>query len=219
MTLFQFKNQENLSLRQRVTNDIRNAIIHGDLNPGDKLKELEISEQMGISRGPIREALRDLEAMGLVVSLPYRETAVASVQKEEIIDLLIPIRLQLELYAIKYDLDAFDEDFFNSLDLIVANMKVLATQNELFELIEQDIHFHERILAFNESAYSLQIWAGIVNRLRLHFIRNTKQYTDLSQVSRDHALLLEALKTKNFDHICEMWAHHIRHEDCLRCFS
>ncbi|MBP1994030.1 GntR family transcriptional regulator [Paenibacillus eucommiae] len=219
MASFQFKSQENLSLRQRVATDIRNAIIHGDLKPGDKLKELEISEQMGISRGPIREALRDLEAMGLVVSLPYRETAVADVHKEEIIDLLIPVRLQLELYAIKYNLDIFDEALFNTLDAIVGNMSSLAGENDLFGLIEEDIRFHEQIISFNESAYTKQIWASIVNRLRLHFIKNTRQFTDLNRVSNDHALLLEALKTKDFPQIALQWTEHIHNEDCLLCFS
>jgi DNA-binding GntR family transcriptional regulator len=219
MTQFQFKNQENLSLRQRVVTDIRNAIINRDLKPGDKLKELNISEQMGISRGPIREALRDLEAMGLIISSPYRETIVADVQKTEVIDLLIPIRLQLELYALKYNAAHFDEAFFQSLEAIVANMKANAESNDLAGLIEEDILFHERILSFNESTYTTQIWAGIVNRLRLHFIKNTKQFTDLNRVPRDHILLLQAIKTQNYEHISTLWTEHIHNEDCLLCFN
>ncbi|MDG0793187.1 GntR family transcriptional regulator [Cohnella ginsengisoli] len=70
MKPYQFKSQENLSLRQRVFADIRDAIVRGHLKPGDKLRELDISKQMNVSRGPLREALRDLEALGLVVSSP-----------------------------------------------------------------------------------------------------------------------------------------------------
>lgn len=219
MVQFQFKNQENPSLRQKVASDIRNAIIHGDLKPGDKLKELEISEQMKISRGPIREAFRDLEAMGLVVCSPYRETVVADVQKGEIVDLLIPIRLQLELYAIKYNLDKFDDTWFDALDSIVAKMNIYASENDLFGLIEEDIRFHEHLLLSNESSYTLQIWASIVNRLRLHFIKNTQKFTDLNQVPRDHILLVEALKGKNYEQISEIWTQHIHNDDCLLCFS
>jgi DNA-binding GntR family transcriptional regulator len=219
MNTFQFKNQEILSLRQRVATDIRNAIIRGDLKPGDKLRELDISVQMKISRGPIREALRDLEAAGLVVSLAYRETVVADVHKEEIIDLLIPIRLQLELYVLKYNIAFFDEDFFQSLESIVDNMKKHANEADLASLIEEDILFHERILSYNPSAYTLQIWSGIVNRLRLHFIKNTREFTNLNRVPLDHTILLDALKSKNYAYISEVWAQHIRDEDCLLCFN
>lgn len=219
MNSFQFKSQENLSLRQRVYSDIRNAIIRGDLKPGDKLRELDISVQMNISRGPIREALRDLEAAGLVVSLAYKETVVADVQKEEIIDLLIPIRLQLELFAIKYNIASFDEDFFQTLESIVDNMKKFADAADLAGLIEEDILFHQLILSYNPSAYTLQIWSGIVNRLRLHFIKNTREFTDLNRVPLDHMILLDALRTKNYVHIAEVWAKHIRDEDCLLCFN
>jgi DNA-binding GntR family transcriptional regulator len=219
MNPFQFKNQENLSLRQRAAADIRHAIISGELKPGSKLKELEISAQMGISRGPIREALRDLEAMGLVISSPYRETIVADVQKEEIVDLLIPVRLQLELYAIKYNLANFDETFLQALNTMISNMRLHAIKNNLFGLVEEDIRFHEHILSLNDTAYTQQIWTGIVNRLRLHFIKNTQKFPNLTRVANDHAILLEALTTKDYELISKVWTQHICHEDSLLCFS
>lgn len=219
MAQFQFKNQENPSLRQKVASEIRNAIISGHLKPGDKLKELEISEQMKISRGPIREAFRDLEAMGLVTCSPYRETVVADVEKGEIIDLLIPIRLQLELYAIKCNMDKFDEAWIEVLESILVQMNIHAASNNLFQLVEEDIRFHEHVILSNESSYTLQIWASIVNRLRLHFIKNTQKFTDINQVPRDHLLLIEALKSKNYEQIAKVWTEHIHNDDCLLCFS
>jgi DNA-binding GntR family transcriptional regulator len=215
MSKFQFKSQENLSLRQKVAADIRNAIIQGSLKPGEKLKEQEISEQMGISRGPIREALRDLEAMGLVTCLPYKETVVADVTKEEIVDLLIPIRLQLELYSIKYSLDRFDDGFFSALNENIARMDQFAADNDIAGLVEEDIVFHERILLWTESTYTQQIWSGIVNRLRLHFMKNTRHFPDLSRVPDDHRALVDALRTKDFTGITSAWEKHIQDEDCM----
>ncbi|WP_256756862.1 GntR family transcriptional regulator [Cohnella sp. WQ 127256] len=219
MDTFHFKSQENLSLRQRVMNDIRNAIIQGHLKPGDKLKELEISQQMSISRGPIREALRDLEALGLIVSSPYRETTVAEVRKEEVVDLLIPIRLQLELFALKYNLAKRDEVFFGNLSSIVERMKVSATNGDLFALVEEDIQFHEHILSLDNSSYIMQIWSGIVNRLRMHFIKNTSKFTDLHKVVEDHEALLNALQNDSAEKIEALWTRHIKDEDCLLCFD
>ncbi|WP_158602148.1 GntR family transcriptional regulator [Cohnella endophytica] len=219
MEPFQFKSQENLSLRQRVINDIKNAILHGHLKPGDKLKELEISQQMSVSRGPIREALRDLEAMGLIVSSPYRETMVADVRKDEVVDLLIPVRLQLEMFAIKQNQLKMDDTFFDKMKIIVDHMKIAADQGDLYELVEDDIRFHEHVLALENSSYTTQIWSGIVNRLRLHFIKNTSRLTDLQKVVNDHIALMEVLRTGTIDRIETIWATHIQDEDCLLCFE
>lgn len=215
MSKFQFKSQENLSLRQKVAADIRDAIIQGSLKPGEKLKEQEISEQMGISRGPIREALRDLEAMGLVTCLPYKETVVADVTKEEIVDMLIPIRLKLELYSIKYNLDRYDGHFFDTLNEAIARMDRHAADNDIAGLVEEDIQFHEHIILWTESSYTQQIWLGIVNRLRLHFMKNTLQFTDLSRVPNDHRALVDALGTKDLGIITSAWEKHIEDDDCL----
>ncbi|MFD0711817.1 GntR family transcriptional regulator [Paenibacillus sp. GCM10027626] len=218
METFQFKSQENLSLRQRVMNDIRNAIIKGHLKPGDKLKELDISKQMSVSRGPIREALRDLEALGLVVSSPYRETTVADVRKEEVAELLIPIRLKLELFALRHSLAKRDESFYDKLEQIVARMREFADGGDLSALVEEDIQFHEQVLSLDDSSYTLQIWSGIVNRLRLHFIKNTSRFDDLGKVADDHAALLSALRGGKEEEIEMLWTQHIQDKDCLLCF-
>lgn len=218
MDTFQFKSQENLSLRQRVMNDIRHAIINGHLKPGDKLRELDISKQMSVSRGPIREALRDLEAMGLVVSSPYRETTVADVRKEEVTELLIPIRLQLELFALKHNAAKRDDALYEQLEQMIERMADYAAKGDLPSLVEEDIQFHERLLSLDDSYYTQTIWLGIVNRLRLHFIKNTSHFSDLRKVVDDHAALLSVLRRGSEEEIATLWAQHIQDEDSLLCF-
>jgi DNA-binding GntR family transcriptional regulator len=219
LSTYKFKTQKNFSLRKKVAQDIRNAIIQGNLKPGDKLKEIEISNQMGVSRGPIREAFRELESQGLVLSLPYRETVVADVTKDEVLNLLIPIRLQLELYVIEKKMTDFDEDLYQSLQKVIDKMEKYAIENDLYNLIEEDIHFHETLITYNDLPYLKHIWDGIVNRIRLHFIKNTKMYNDLNKISSDHLLLLEALKSNDFKMITHVWVKHMNNDDSLLCFS
>lgn len=219
MEPFQFKNKIASSLRHRVAQEIRDAIINGGLKPGDKLKEMEIAGQMGISRGPVREALRDLEAMGLVLSLPYRETVVADINKEEIIELLIPIRLQLELFSIKTNLVLFDEALFRTLRDTIETMEKAALENDLLTVVEEDLRFHESIVLFAEHSFSNQIWNGIANRLHLHFIKNTKLFPDLNKVPTDHMVLLDALSSRDYEVIEKVWIQHIRHHDSLLYFE
>ncbi|MEF3305614.1 GntR family transcriptional regulator [Paenibacillus sp. GYB003] len=216
---FQFKSQANSSLRHRVAKEIRDAIVSGELKAGDKLKELDIAGQMGVSRGPVREALRDLEAMGLVSNHPYRETVVADVNKTEITELLIPIRLQLELYSIRTKLAEMDGAFFDNLRGTIELMKKAAANSDISTLVEEDIHFHESIILFKETSFPKQIWYGIVNRLRIHFIKNTKHFPDLSRVPEDHEQLIEALFSQNLKQIEEVWIRHISHHDSLLCFD
>ncbi|MHA6482784.1 GntR family transcriptional regulator [Paenibacillus sp. strain BS8-2] len=215
----QFKSQENLSLRQRIFSDIRDAILRGHLKPGDKLREQDISAQMSVSRGPLREALRDLEAIGLVVSQPYRETVVADVQVDEVVGLLIPIRLQLELFVLKQHNNQLDEELFQDLEGIVADMQQAAEEDDLFALVEADIRFHERIIALDKTSYAQQIWLSIVNRLRLHFIKNTGIFPDLHKVPKEHQELIKALRSYNEEAVAKVWGSHIRDEDCLLCFN
>ena len=219
MSQYRFKAQANASLRHRVADEIRTAIIQGNLKPGDKLRELDISEQMGVSRGPIREAIRDLEAMGLVICHPYRETVVDDVSREQIVELIIPIRLQLEIFSLKSGFREYDDDFYQSLERIIETMKTHAERQDLFALIEEDIRFHEMIVNFKGDAFTLQIWNSIVNRLRIHFIKNTPLFDDLGKVVQDHNELLEALKSQDEERIVKQWRTHIQHDDSLLCFT
>src|SRR5437763_486534 len=89
------------SRREQVANILRESIVSGKLKPGDRIREKEISDQLGVSRGPIREAIRQLEQEGLLISYPYKETVVAEMSDDEIMDVLIPIRIILETYSSK----------------------------------------------------------------------------------------------------------------------
>src|SRR5262245_2591404 len=90
------------SLRHQVLETLREAIITGRFQPGNRLVEEELCLQLGVSRGPVREALRQLEQEGLVVSFPYRATEVIGVSEEEVREVLIPMRLTLERFAFRH---------------------------------------------------------------------------------------------------------------------
>ena len=103
------------SLRRRASDVLRSAIVEGRLRPGDRLKEVELAEQLGISRAPVREALRQLEHEGLVASLPYRATEVLGVSQEEVAEVLVPIRLTIESFAFRKALPLLTDDDFAAL--------------------------------------------------------------------------------------------------------
>ena len=117
------------SLRHWIADTLREAIITGRLEPGDRLRELDLSQQMKVSRGPVREALRQLEQEGLIVSFPHRGTEVVGVSAEEVRHVLIPIRLTLERFAFRHALPILAEDDFVILERLVHEMREAGLRN------------------------------------------------------------------------------------------
>src|SRR5690606_2853928 len=101
MNSFMFQQKTNVSLRERVTEDIREAILQGNIKPGEMLKENDISLQMGVSKGPVRDAIRQLEREGLLMTKPYQGIIVSDLNIKEVKEVIIPIRFNLEWFVIK----------------------------------------------------------------------------------------------------------------------
>jgi DNA-binding GntR family transcriptional regulator len=209
MSQFRFDEQKATSLRHKITEDIRRAIFQGKLNPGDRLREVEISKQMGVSRGPVREAIRMLEQEGLLVSLPYKETTVAEISGEEVRDVLNPIRLIIETYAIRKALPNIGERELERLASFVSDMKDGAEQSNLDKIVETDLAFHEYVLGLADMPGLLSTWTSIYNRIHLHFMIQGKAYEDLNDLWREHDKLLQAIRQGDPDTIEQAWAEHI----------
>lgn len=209
MSEFIFKQQVNVSLRERVTNDLRDAILNGNIEPGQRIKEMEIAEQMGVSRGPVREAIRQLEREGLLISQPYKETVVADLKAEEVKDVLIPVRYHLEMFVIQKYLDEMDDAFFARLQEIVDEMERLSGGNDKLRLVELDILFHQAILELAGERTVFLAWNSILNQIRLHFSKNI-HYFKTENLSPDHQLLLDRLKSKDIGEIQKEMVRHLK---------
>ena len=212
MSSFTFNQQSGISLREIVTNEIRNAILKGELKSGSRLKEIDIAEQMGVSRGPVREAIRQLEREGLLITYPYRETVVADIEVDEVKDILIPIRLHLEQFVIKRYIEQMDPPFFEKLQQVVHQMSSCFEENQLDQLIELDVQFHEMIINRATERTVLMTWKSILNQTRLHFIKNVNYYTN-NQIVKDHQILLDKLMTKDLDSILLELQRHLEGEE------
>lgn len=209
MSQFRFQEQKATSLRHKITEDIRKAIFQGKLNPGDRLREVEISKQMGVSRGPVREAIRMLEQEGLLVSLPYKETTVADISGEEVRNVLNPIRLIIETYAIRKALPNIGEHELERMASFVADMKEGALQQNLDKIVDSDLAFHEYVLSLADMPGLLSTWTSIYNRIHLHFMIQGKAYKDLNDLWKEHDTLLRAIREGDPEKIEQAWAEHI----------
>jgi DNA-binding GntR family transcriptional regulator len=181
--------------RERVIEALREEIMLGKLADGERLIEDQIARRLETSRGPVREALRELEHEGLVVSYPYRGAVVLGVSDEEVQHVLIPIRLTLERFCFLKALERMRETDFAELAKEVWLMGEAARADDLMSAVEADIRFHEFVLGHSAQQHSAQLWGAIAPRIRAYFFRYGR-VGDLERIAREHGDLLAAMQTR-----------------------
>src|SRR6187200_1505806 len=132
---------------QQVVEILRSAIIMGTYEPGERLIEATLSTELGTSRGPVREALRQLENEGLVMSFPYRGAVVLGVSDEEVQEVLIPIRLTLERYSFVHAATRMTDADFAELGKEIWVMEQAAKAGDLEKMVEADLRFHDVVIS------------------------------------------------------------------------
>jgi DNA-binding GntR family transcriptional regulator len=197
------------SLSLRATDLLRDAVLSGRFRPGDRLKEAELSEQLGVSRAPVREALRRLEHEGLVASLPYRATEVLGISQEEVAEVLVPIRLTLESFAFRRALPLLSDEDLAVLAQQVETMHRAAAAGERDELALADVRFHEHVIERSGQPHCLQIWRTIEPRVRAYFRRDASIRRRLEEIAEEHAALLEVLRLGDEGQVLETLHTHI----------
>ncbi|WP_308797763.1 GntR family transcriptional regulator [Agromyces silvae] len=197
------------SRRETVADVLRDAITSGRLQPGQKLTEAGIAEQLGTSRAPVREALRQLEQEGLVISYPYRGTEVLGVSQEEIEHVLVPVRVALEKYAFRKAMPRLEEADYERLESVIASMDAAAAAGDTGSLADEDIRFHETVVELSEQQHCLQIWKSIQPRVRAYFQRDAGYYAEPSKVAVQHRELIDALRSGDPDRLDEAVVAHV----------
>jgi DNA-binding GntR family transcriptional regulator len=194
--------------REQVVDYLREAITVGRFADGDRLIEDRIARELQTSRGPVREALRQLEHEGLVVLYPYRGAVVLGVSEEEIQEVLIPIRLTLERFSFMKGLEQMGDADFAELAKEVWVMAEAARGGNLLRLVEADIRFHEFVLARSGQPHTTQVWRSIAPRIRAYFFRYGLN-ADLERIAVEHGGLLQVMQTRDRDDILTAVERHI----------
>ncbi|MHB1005556.1 MAG: GntR family transcriptional regulator [Chloroflexota bacterium] len=182
------------SLRQHVIEELRAAIVQGRIHPGDRLVEAELAADFEVSRGCVREALRGLEKEGFVVSTPYRETRVATTTEEETVEVLLPVRVIIEVFVVRRLAGRLTPEQVVALERVVANMHAAAAEDDRLRLTDLDIEFHRQLLSFVGEPAIQAVWSGIDARARGRFLIDTMGTSDPHAVARLHEEYLRTLR-------------------------
>lgn len=193
---------------QQVVERLRNAIVAGRIAPGERLIEATLSQKLGTSRGPVREALHQLENEGLVMSVPYKGAVVLGVSDEEVQQVLIPIRIVLERYSFTKALALMNDEDFAELGKQIWVMEQTAGKGDLLGMVEADLRFHEIVLDASGQLHTAQIWRSIEPRIRAYFVRYGRE-ASLQLMADEHRELLEVMQTRDVDRVLGQLERHI----------
>ncbi|WP_422120689.1 GntR family transcriptional regulator [Koleobacter methoxysyntrophicus] len=196
-------------LREVVFEALREAIITGDLKPGERLMELQLAEEMGVSRTPVREAIRKLELEGLVVMVPRKGAYVAGLSLKDAAE-VFEIRGSLEGLAASLAAERITEEEMEELERLLVQTKECIKKKDVETLVEKDLEFHDII--YNASRNSKLI--SILYNLREQFHRFritslTGNPERLKDIFEEHERIVEAICSRNSELAKELIQEHI----------
>jgi len=185
-----------LSLREQVVEQIRNAIIEGHFNPGDRITEIQLTEELGVSRTPVREALILLERDWLIVSTPNHGSMVRIFTERDIDD-IFSMRTTLEDFAGELIIGKFDSSDYASLFESIELQKQAIQQGDFKKVRSIDMAFHRYLIERSEHRLLIRQWSEIVAQiaavlyLRAEAIPNYDEYQSIN----DHMAIVQAYQT------------------------
>ena len=178
-----------------VVERLRRDILAGRLTDGQRLTEANLVERFGVGRGPVREAMRDLAAQGLVLSRPNRGAIVSPEAPRPIRELITPIRQTIESYALALIFDELTEDDFRAWEQLLARMRTACRNEDFHQIAELDIAFHRSLLERSGQPDLLLIWETLLGRIRSHFRRTQRRCKNLMAIYDEHCAIIECFRT------------------------
>ena len=193
-----------------VVDTIRDAIFRGDWQPGESLREVELSKSLDVSRGTVREALRQLQDEGLVEVIPHRGVFVRKLSPRTAEE-IYTLRVLIEPYAVRVALEdgAYSEEDLESLEALVQRMGECEGKGDVFGTIKADVEFHHLVCERSDHQLLLRVLENIQSLMML-FMLDTKLYrSDLVSDEHSHGAVLEAIRQGDPVHAEEMVRKHI----------
>lgn len=199
---------EYLPLREVVFNTLRSAIVHGEFEPGERLMEVTLAKRLGVSRTPVREAIRMLELEGLVVMMPRRGAEVARITEKDLKDAL-EIRMALEELAAGLACARIDDDGRKNLREACARFREAVVKKNLNEIVDADVAFHNVIYDVTDNKRLVGMFQNLrkqVYRYRVEYLKDSSYHTKLAE---EHEALTDAISRGDVDMAREVTIKHI----------
>ena len=202
---------EYLPLRDVVFNTLRQAILKGELAPGERLMEIQLAQKLGVSRTPIREAIRKLELEGLVLMIPRRGAEVARISEKSLKDVL-EVRRSLEELAIELACQRMTEEDMQALEEAQKAFKAAIEQGDAMKIAETDEAYHDVIYYSTRNKRLVQIISNIRERMYRYRVEYLKDEETRNLLVKEHEEIYEAIRNRDVKQAQEISYQHIENQ-------
>jgi len=198
------------SVEQLIYNTLKTAILSRKLAPGNQLVETAISNQLNVSRTPIRNAIRKLSGEGLVNNIPNKGAFVVNPTRDEIIQ-AYNLRKELEIIAVKDAITFLTESDFERMEQSIKNEDIALENKCLVDYLDSNKEFHMVIAERSENKYLLEFIEKLINQTNIYLILFDSFFEELSTTPKSpigHALIISLLKKKDLPSLKETLSAH-----------
>lgn len=201
----QINMDEYLPLRDVVFQTLRQAILRGTLQPGERLMEIQLANKLGVSRTPIREAIRKLELEGLVLMIPRRGAEVAEITEKSLRDVL-EVREALEILAVQLACEKMTAEGIEELKLAAAEFEQVIKTGDITMIAEVDVKFHDIIYSATGNERLIQLLNNLREQMYRYRVEHLKCGEARPKILAEHQWLIQDIMNKDkvaaAQHIC-----------------
>lgn len=202
---------EYLPLRDVVFNTLREAILKGELRPGERLMELQLASKLGVSRTPIREAIRMLEQEGLAVTIPRKGAEVARMTEKDMEDVL-QVRDALDELASSIACRQITAQELEELRLTMREFEESMKTGDIKKIAEVDVRFHDIIYKATRNPKLENILSNLreqMYRYRIEYLKDARTYPTLI---KEHTEIVEGLAKRDKDRVTAAMHKHVENQ-------
>ena len=208
---FKVNMNEYLPLRDVVFNTLRQAILRGELKPGERLMEIQLANKLGVSRTPIREAIRKLELEGLVLMIPRKGAEVAEITEKNMRDVL-EVRKALEELAVQLACDKITKEEIEEMKKAAEDFKKILKSKDITEIAEADVRFHDIIYMATDNQKLIQLLNNLREQMYRYRIEYLKDVESRKTLVKEHYEICDALKHRDAEGAVEKMCIHIKNQ-------
>lgn len=209
---FEVAMDEFLPLRDVVFNTLRKAILTGELKPGERLMEIHLANRLGVSRTPIREAIRKLELEGLVIMIPRRGAEVAQITEKSLKDVL-EVRRALDALCVELACDRISADEEEQLREACDEFERATETKDATIIAKADVEFHDIIVQATGNQRLIQLINNLseqMYRYRFEYIKDENRHDNLIS---EHRMIYEGIVNRDKEQAAQAAKLHIDNQE------
>ena len=207
-TNFEVNMNDFLPLRDVVFNTLRQAILRGELKPGERLLEIHLANKLGVSRTPIREAIRKLELENLVIMVPRKGAVVAEITEKSLRDVL-EVRRALEALAVQLACEKILDSEIEELKVAAKEFEEALKTGDVTVYAEADVKFHDIIYRTTDNQRLIQLLYNLREQMYRYRVEYLKREDSHEILLAEHQHIIQMLAQRDEERAVEAVCAHI----------